>query len=508
MINNYPKLINSKRKNMKEEKNLKKVGMLVFYFSLLFCSGVFAQQRIEKINIDWNNITCVSKTTPTLQLVENPKVRPFSPICKPVFAALKNLKANYLRYVPWCPYPKLSVAELKAPTKEETYWNFSYMDSTVAAVVEASEGRPVVLDFSTTPVWMWKTESEISYPEDPYQVCWNYNKGTELRDTTVSELADYYGRMLQWYTKGGFTDEIGIYHKSGHYYNIDYWEVLNEPDGEHLISPELYTKIYDAIVLKLKNIQPDLKFIGLSLMFENNPHYFEYFLNPKNHQPGVPLDGISYHLYSQTSYKGQNIEAFQYTCFEKANAFLNKVRYIENIRKRLSPHTITMINEIGTMISQPIPLEYWNLSGAMYAHVFLELTKIGIDVAGESQLVGYPTQYPDVSMVNWETGKPNSRYWVLKLLIDNFGPGDKLVSTNISTGDVQGQGIITKEGNKLLLINKKNKSVSIQLPLKNSNKEISYVDMTTGENSYARINMTGNLLELRPFSVAVISLKQ
>ena len=48
---------------------------------------------------------------------------------------------------------------------------------------------------------------------------------------------------------------------------------------------------------------------------------------------------------------------------------------------------------------------------------------MGIDVAGESQLVGYPSQFPDVSMMNWENGNPNARYWILKLLKDNFGPG-------------------------------------------------------------------------------------
>ena len=67
----------------------------------------------------------------------------------------------------------------------------------------------------------------------------------------------------------------------------------------------------------------------------------------------------------------------------------------------------------------------------MYAYIFLELTKMGIDVAGESQLVGYPTQFPDVSMVNWKNGNPNARYWILKLLIDNFGKGDKLVATTL-----------------------------------------------------------------------------
>ena len=115
------------------------------------------------------------------------------------------------------------------------------------------------------------------------------------------------------------------------------------------------------------------------------------------------------------------------------------MRYIESIRRRLSPETKTTIDELGVIsaddtaqdqpghVAKPIENSYWNLAGAMYAYIFGELTKIGIDVAGESQLVGFPTQFPSVSMVDWNNGKPNARYWVLKLLHDNFGPGDKLV---------------------------------------------------------------------------------
>ncbi len=234
---------------------------------------------------------------------------------------------------------------------------------------------------------MWKTGRKVNYPEDPYQTGWDYNQGTELRDTTMKELAGYYARLISWYTKGGFTDELGQYHKSGHFYKIPYWEVLNEPDLEHNISPQRYTKMYDAIVTEMRKVSPDTKFIGISLAFENHPEFFEYFLNPKNHKPGVPLEGISYHHYSLPSWREQPLDAYQYTFFEKADAFLNTVRYIENIRKRLAPQTFTTINEIGTILGAetlPIPDDYWNLSGAMYAHMFLELTRMGIDVAQEN----------------------------------------------------------------------------------------------------------------------------
>jgi hypothetical protein len=484
---------------------------LVCAIGLLLTLEVYAAGKIDTLKVNWNNEVSISKTTPTLQLVENPKVRNSSPIHAQVFKALKDLGADYVRYVPWFPYPKMAVAELKAPTGDKTYWDFTLPDSTMAALMDATQGHSVVINFSTTPAWMWKTNQTVNYPADPYQTGWDYNQGTELRDTTMKELAGYYGRLLRWYTKGGFTDELGHFHKSGHYYKIPYWEVLNEPDLEHNISPQLYTKMYDAIVTEMKKVSPATKFIGMSLAFEGHPEFFEYFLNPKNHKPGVPLEGISYHHYSTPSWREQPLNAYQYTFFEKADAFLDKVRYIENIRKRLAPQTFTTINEIGTILGAetvPIPDDYWNLSGAMYAHMFLEMTRMGIDVAGESQLVGYPSQFPDVSMVNWTTGNPNARYWVLKLLIENFGAGDKLVSANYRAPEsLDYQAFITKKGKRILLINKRDKEIPIILPAEEKNISVRSVDITTKENPPASMQLTGNTFTLKPFSVSVVELK-
>lgn len=475
--------------------------------SFLFITRLFAQDKPIDVKVNWGDALMVSKTTATLQVVENPMVRPSSPIHQNTFKALRDLGADYVRYVPWFPYPKMAVAELKPPTKTETFWDFTYIDSTMEAIMNATSGHSVVINFSTTPAWMWKTDTEVKYPDNAYQVFWDYNPGLTLRDTTMREVAFYYARLISWYTKGGFTDELGVFHKSGHHYSIPYWEVLNEPDLEHNISPQLYTKMYDAIVGEMKKVSPATKFIGISVAFENNPEYFEYFLNPENHKPGIPLDGISYHFYGTPSFPNQKLEDFQYVIFEKADYFLDRVRYIENIRKRLSPNTITTINEIGTIIGaktgNDIPKEYWNLSGAMYAYLFLELTKMGIEVAGESQLVGYPTQFPDVSMVNWENGNPNARYWVLKLLKDNFGPGDQLVNTT-AEGDIYSQAFITKSGKKILLINRQNKERTVVLPPDAKSKTISSVDVSTGENPPSKIEITDNTITLKPFAVAVV----
>ena len=495
---------------MKKKIILHSIRILTIYaFVLLSALNVSAQNTIT---VDWNTQVTISKTTPTLQLVENPMVRPGSTIHGATFKALKELGADYVRYVPWFPYPKMAVAELDPPTRDKTSWNFTYLDSTMQAFMNATEGHSVVINFSTTPAWMWKTDSVVKYPADAYKTCWTYNQGTQLRDTTMKEVSAYFARLLSWYVKGGFTDELGKFHKSGHFYKIPYWEVLNEPDLEHNISPQLYTKMYDAIVMEMKKISPNTKFVGLSVAYTRNPEYFEHFLNPKNHKPGIPLEGISYHHYSSPSIEEQPLDFYQYTFFEKADAFLEKVRYIENIRKRLAPQTFTMINEIGVIlrspeVSGPIADNYWNLAGAMYAHIFLELTKIGIDVAGESQLVGYPTQFPDVSMMNWKNGKPNARYWVLKLLIDNLGAGDKLISTNNNSSAIDAQGYKTKEGRKILLINKINKEIQIQLPAETKDASFSYVDIITGDNPPMKEQLTDPIITLKPFSVVIIKLK-
>jgi hypothetical protein len=489
-------------------KNSNKIILPVLLAIGLFPAHSHAQHTVTA---DWGKTQLISKTTPTLQLVENPMVRPGSPIHKSVFKALKDLQADYLRYVPWFPYPKMAVAELRPPTRTETFWDFTYLDSTMQAVMEATKGHPVVINFSTTPAWMWETENKVPYPEDPYKTTWSYNQGTKLRDPSMKELADYYVRVFRWYTQGGFTDELGKFHKSGHYYKIPYWEVLNEPDLEHNISPPLYTAMYDAIVSELKKISPETKFVGISVAFSNSPEYFEYFLNAKNHKRGVTVEGISYHHYSTPSFEGQTLESYQYTFFEKADAFLDRVRYIENIRKRLSPQCFTMINELGVIlrgpeVSGPIDNNYWNLAGALYAHLFLELTKMGIDVVGESQLVGYPSQFPDVSMVNWQNGNGNARYWVLKLLIDNFHPGDKLVQTNSNVPGVATQGFVGLNSKKILLINKKNTRVEMTLPQATGEAKINYVDITTGENPPGSAMVSDGKIVLEPFSVAVVEL--
>jgi hypothetical protein len=468
-------------------------------------------QQTAQLTIHWDKPTVVSKTTPTLQVVVNPPLRPGEALGVASYKAVKELGADYVRYVPWLPYPRLGVAELEPPTAQKTSWDFSVIDPMTKDFLAATDGHPTVMNFSTSPAWLYKTDKAVTYPADPNKVFWDYTQGTELRDPTGKELGDYYGRLVSWYVNGGFSDENGVRHESGYHYKFSVWEVLNEVESEHRMTPEQYTARYDAIVEGIHRVSADIRFMGMALSGENDPNYFEYFLNHANHKAGIPLDYISYHFYAGPS-ATQAFEGWQYTFFDQAAGFLGKVHYIESIRKRFSPETKTDLDELGVILPTdnkagddvPPPAAYWNLAGSLYAYLFIELSRMQIDIVGESQLVGYPTQYPSVSMMDWTRDLPNARFWVLKLIKDSFHPGDQLVETRINSGDLDAQAYITPGGRKLLLENKRNWAVEV--PIEGADKATALtVDEQSGDNPARVVKPANGKIKLEPFAVTVVS---
>ena len=484
-------------------------------------SGTLFAQAAPSVVVKWDRKS-PNHTILTLQAVVNPMLRRGSPIHDASFAALRKLGGDYVRYAFWYPYPKLSVAELRPPDESQTFWDFQYLDPLVEDFSTASEGHPIVWSFSTIPQWMFVTPQPVVYPEDLNQVMWNYSQGRELHD--LKALSDYYARLASWYTQGGFTDELGKFHSSGHHYKMQYWEVFNEIDGEHEPTPEQYVERYDAIVQAVRKVTPEMKFVGLALSdTPHGAHMFEYFLDPKNHQPGIPLDYISFHVYAAPS-ADQTLDQWQYTFFDQANEFLASARYVVQIRNRLSPSTKILINETGSILNgdmfqgepnhveKPIPPAYWNLSAALYAYLYVELAQLGVDALGESQLVGYPSQFPSVSMIDWTNGKPNARFTVLELLKNSFSPGDELSDTEVVNhglpADADGivaQAVTRGQQRKLLLINQRNREIAVELP-----KECIGATLQTiggGSPDPVKQDVGDTKLRLQPFSVSVVTLK-
>jgi hypothetical protein len=495
------------------------------------CATGIARARAEhatqaRITVDWAHPSGTLQTVPTLQVVTNPWLRPQSPIHDSSFAALRNLHADYVRFVPWFPYPRLAVAELQPPRDGSTSWDFSLIDPIMADFFAATNGHPTILNFSTEPAWMFRRAKPRGYPLNPDKVSWEYSSDPagQLIDPTGHELAEYEARIVSWFAQGGFTDEYGHYHKSGYHFQVPYWEVLNEPDGEHGFSAAQYSTVYDAIVAAIRKVSPKTRFVGLALADPDAPayaSYFEYFLNPRNHRPGTPLDMISLHFYAAPG-PTESLDQWQYTFFTQAAAFVARVRFIDLIRQRLSPSTQIIADEVGSILPAdnalprpaPIPRAYWNLSGALYAYVYIKLAELGIATVNESQLVGYPLNFPEVSLIDWKTGMPDARYWVLKLLCDQMNIGDRTYDADVAdaSSDAFGSGVVAQgyrsahRARKILIINTRNSPARLTFNSNVDGARVEVVDESTGERPPQVWRLDSPRLILQPFAVDVVTL--
>src|SRR5882762_5958828 len=97
-----------------------------------------AQEAPLKFNVQWDKVTMESRTIPTLQVVVNPPLRRGTPVHNNAYQTLRDIGADYVRYVPWLPYPRLGVAELEPPKDGRTSWNFSLIDPMTIDFLEAT----------------------------------------------------------------------------------------------------------------------------------------------------------------------------------------------------------------------------------------------------------------------------------------------------------------------------------------------------------------------------------
>src|SRR6202163_1423869 len=141
-----------------------------------------ARDQSLKVTVHWDKVIRISQTTPTLQVVVNPPLQRGTPVHDNAFKTLHDLGADYVRYVPWLPYPRLGIAELEPPKDGKTSWDFTLIDPITIDFLEATKGHSVVVNFSTIPQWMYKTDKPVTYPTDPNQVTWTYEQGTRSEE--------------------------------------------------------------------------------------------------------------------------------------------------------------------------------------------------------------------------------------------------------------------------------------------------------------------------------------
>ena len=164
----------------------------------------------------------------------------------------------------------------------------------------------------------------------------------------------------------------------------------------------------------------------------------------------------------------------------------------------------------------------WNAAGALFAYGFSTLAALDYMVVGADQLIGGP--WPDneagVSMLDWHTGTPNAKYWIVNLLATTVGGKDlkTLTKATVSapTQATDAAAMLhampyildaTKEKG-VLLINKKARPLAVQLQGLSANCSATIVEVSGAEPAcnppVQRSVQSGGTLELGPLAVAII----
>jgi len=65
---------------------------------------------------------------------------------------------------------------------------------------------------------------------------------------------------------------------------------------------------------------------------DSTPEFVEYFLDPRHHVPGTPINMASFHFYALPAI-GQGLESWQYTVFDQLSGLIREMLYVDAIRK-------------------------------------------------------------------------------------------------------------------------------------------------------------------------------
>jgi len=457
--------------------------MQVFLIALAFGCALAGDIQAE-VSVDFSakdSVVGVFKTTATLQVVSNPLLdRRFTlpngtsipnPIHKAAWSSLKALGADHIRFQPWFPYPHKSVAELEPPTPgKPTSWNFTSFLPQMLDFMDSTAGHPVIWNIGTIPCWMFwgptTNHSHCPFPSNPDTSDFGYGtRGIRpffLRDKSGEMLADYYARLMSYLVNGYMVDEHEVIHTGGPKINFSakaghIFEFLNE--GEHYYSPKEYVHDYDVTVPAIQTALGDgaPSFMGIGgchdgfwnwWFMPNCTIWLNEFLDRSNHKVAdIPIDYASIHYYATTKNRS-DVGRYTQDFFGSADKWLVKLDEHVIQRDRLSPKTKLALTELGILMVDDmthtygsdggLPDMFFNAAASFWAYVFTHVSMKGIDIACFSQFVGSPPiakwgindmQFPSGTMISWETGLGNAKYWVLKLFIDHLQKGDIMQKT-------------------------------------------------------------------------------
>ena len=345
----------------------------------------------------------------------------------------------------------------------------------------------VAIQIATSPSWVWNNGTDPkTLPENPWVYpsgnMGAYNKGTTLVDETCKPLAEYVSRVVSHYTAGGHNDSCSHWHPSGLYYNWSVVSFYNE--NEHNMGGPRYTRCWDQLRPLVEKISPGTILEGPETVSSTNEvgagnsgDYLDYFIDPKNHDDNRAPELLSFHWAVVGGMPDQYNAAI-----EQVDTIVDgHVKPLVALRDKVAPKTEMALNEyiffindwcdpddarrvfetypdIASDKSHPHPHPHphqlgargscpnwadsrangsvvganrrtlgWSASAAHFAYGYAKLALQGFKYVGLDDLAcgPWPDNEPAVTGIDWQTGEPMARFFVVRQLVTALGAGRK-----------------------------------------------------------------------------------
>jgi hypothetical protein len=341
----------------------------------------------------------------------------------------------------WQPMLRLHLGytgdEIVLPDTTYGHWDMTKVDAAVARLRAANV--PFYFNVRTGPPWM-------------------YDSRGQLRDQSYQEFAQFMARLVGWYNKGGFTDELGRYHASGHLNWISTWEIWNEPNSgydiplnvSHPSATWLYATefahLYSVTSTAMRAVDPTIHTGGPAISSYPDDRYIVDFINNVT----APLDFFSCHFYAIGSQRAPDAEAFTAT----TGAFAHRLALARSaLDARFPDKAIPIwVDEVGFNEIAVYPVDP---RGAASVGVAFAATSFVIAAQHE---IGQFIQFPflgnaQLALVDNKTQQPYVPLRFYQVLARTFPAGVRILpSTLTSASGLQTIAAIAPDGKSLRVL--------------------------------------------------------
>ena len=322
--------------------------------------------------------------------------------------------------------------------QQQGNWNFAPLDDLVNTV-RAYGGEPI-MNVRYAPEWMW--------------TCTTFHGIGDIKDLTFTTFADYMARLVSYYNTGSMTTESGtvITNPAGTKNRITHWEIWNEPSLSNetpcrlpnngpALTPDRYVTMWNAVVPKMRAVDPTIKFVGPALddaLTDRNLGYVPALMARATYKP----DAISYHVYGGWENRQSDREIFDGS--NLVWGLRDITGGVDRLKKEAPgiPIWISELNVNADYATDPAKRPWTGYGVAWGASAFRLAALKGVSLIRQFEFVSTP----QFGQVDAATGAPTLPYWRDRLLSQAFPAGSTILSSSSSQAEIESLAVRRPDG--------------------------------------------------------------